>query len=442
MSEGEEEIVDPAVLAAVEQLWRIPAPGPSNLLSDPAFVALAEVLAARRNGEKPAFALSNGLRNVGLPCVQARDRHLALVPPTTAAAWLDSGFSITTTRQRHLCPLDLADEMPGLVFGAARIGRHSPAELEALFDRERLERFFPQRLPDFRRLAEVQWLILEEEVPIDPRPEARAIPILFTRMDRDFGAFDPLARRYPAAVERVLFFLLMAPWEDWSTMLEVDWRGFKLPWIYTVDPDIAVQPMAPPDDARLSFEPAFAQDEWGENVEYERPLILRQDDAFGDVLKAFVGSHWDAFAPAMASELFQTPVEHFLVRAFATDGIDQILAHMTALEAALGEEADHFQRLRPKGERGPSATDRLAWRIAGLLDDASASMDYRQLFKIRSLFVHGRLGLSEISTDQRVTARRLARRVVAGIYDLAATGPVSRSDLLSQLLARGAAISA
>jgi hypothetical protein len=108
------------------------------------------------------------------------------------------------------------------------------------------------------------------------------------------------------------------------------------------------------------------------------------------------------------------------------------------LEAALGEEADHDRKLRPKPDRDLGATERMARKVAGLLADQSAAQDYRDLFKIRSLFVHGRSGLTTISTEQKVMARRLARRVLNALLDRAAVGSPPRSDLLAQLLAQGA----
>ena len=111
---------------------------------------------------------------------------------------------------------------------------------------------------------------------------------------------------------------------------------------------------------------------------------------------------------------------------------------MTVLEAALGEEADHDKRLRPKPERTLGATERMARKVAGLLGDPTATDTYRDLFRIRSLFVHGRAGLATISTDQRVMARRLARRVANTLLDLAAAGAPPRVEVLAQLLARGA----
>ncbi len=204
--------VDELLVAAVQDVWSIPAPGPPDLLADPRFQTLAEHLRQQCGRGRISFALSNALRSLGLPCTAQSAAKPSRDNPEAIAAALQRAFSATTTRRRHLCPLDLADDLPVLSFGPAQVGSFSVEQLESLFDTERLVRIYPGRHIDFARLAQIQWLVLEEEVAIDPRPEARAVPILYQRIDQDFGAFDPLARRYPALVEEVLFCLLLAPW--------------------------------------------------------------------------------------------------------------------------------------------------------------------------------------------------------------------------------------
>jgi hypothetical protein len=429
--------VDAELIAAADAVWRIPPPGPANLLSDPRFLALGEALTQRHGGGKAPFALSNALRGLGLPCAARSGGREGAGDPATIAAALDIAFAATTTFRRHLCPLEYADELPAVSFGPARIARFEAGDLERLFDSRRLDHVHTGRPLDFGRLSQLQWLVVEETVAVDPRPEARAVPFLFERMDRDFGAFDPLARRYSAAVEGVLFCLLLAPWEDWSTMLEVDWRGFRLPWVYTADADLAVQPATPPDTSALGFEPVIYQDRWGEEVEDERPTVLPLEERFSDQFAGGVQDTWRKLEVARASDLFQTPIEHFAVRAYGSSGIDELLAHMTVLEAALGEEADHERKLRPKPDRTLGATERMARKVAGLLGDPSAAQAYRDLFNIRSLFVHGRVGLTTISTEQKVMARRLSRRVANALLDRAAAGAPARPDLLAQLLVLG-----
>jgi len=134
-------------------------------------------------------------------------------------------------------------------------------------------------------------------------------------------------------------------------------------------------------------------------------------------------------------------VVHFLVRAFLADGIDEVMAHMTAIEAALGLEMDYMRKLRPKPDPHPkpSATERVAARIGAALTDPRAAQDYKELFDLRSRFVHGRAGLNTISTRQPVLARILARRVVCALVGLAAYPARPRADVLADLLDRGVA---
>ena len=115
------------------------------------------------------------------------------------------------------------------------------------------------------------------------------------------------------------------------------------------------------------------------------------------------------------------------------------MAHMTAIEAALGLEMDHKRKLRPKPDPHPkpSATERVAARIGAALTDATAVRDYKDLFELRSAFVHGRAGLQKISTPQRVLARNLARRVACALVALAGKSPRPRADVLADLLDQG-----
>lgn len=81
-----------------------------------------------------------------------------------------------------------------------------------------------------------------------------------------------------------------------------------------------------------------------------------------------------------------------------------------------------------------SATDRVAARIAALLNDRASVQAYKDLFDLRNTFIHGRAGLQRVSTKQRVMARSLAR----GLVDLALNRAQPRAAAPSDLLTRGA----
>ena len=431
--------VSPSIIAAVEALWRIPRPGLENLLAAPSFVALSEACQAEYGGGKSVFALSTALRSLGLPCnLPAHSAGLSL-DSVNAANAIDETYKRKTTLRRHLCPLDLADELPVMNFGSARVAQFSAEELTDLFDAPRLARNFPNQPFESKRLAQFHWLVVEEEIELD----LRARTSLFGHMtfDRDFGEIDPHLGRFPPTVESALFFLLLAPWERWSTMQEVDWRGFRVPWIHTVDDDLFVRPSPPPSADSLTLEPWIVQDNWGDDVELERPTTLRLDDDAQSELALFTDIAWRELETARASTLFETPVAHFLVRGFFADGMDEVMAHMTAIEAAVGLEMDHKKWLRPKPDphkKVSSATERVAARVAAALKDGASVQAYKDLFELRSTFVHGRAGLQKVSTAQRVMARSLARGVARGLVDIALQGARPRTDALSELLDQGA----
>jgi hypothetical protein len=442
---GSDGLIGPteALMRAMADLWRLRPPGPDNLLTEPAFVRLRE---ACRDGYSnagktgPAFALSTALRSLGLPCVlQKRAANLAL-PLADAVSRLDQALRARHSRRIHLAPLDLAEELPSFAFGPARIVKLGADELRSLIDGMRLKRTFPSMDFDADRFSEFHWLVVEELVSLDRELEARAIPVLFMNMSEDLGRIEPHKGRFPVTLEDALFFLLLAPWDSWAEMHEVDWRGFRLPWVYTVEEDLFVRPQSPPSPDSLSWEERFYDDGYGSTVEVLRPVGLRLSDNAQTELPMWGHDRWEIVEQARRSALFETPIAHFFVRAFLADDVDEVLAHMTTIEAALGLHADYDTnaRVAPDRHKGMRATKRMRGRVAGLLGGRRFADEYEKLFNVRSAFLHGRT-MNAISTNERVLARSLARQVVEALILAAKAGTVSsREAFLDGLLDQGA----
>lgn len=133
------------------------------------------------------------------------------------------------------------------------------------------------------------------------------------------------------------------------------------------------------------------------------------------------------------------PLQHFLVRAFLEDDIDEFLAHLITIEAAVGSPVDHDRKIRPKlpgKERG--ASERLKLRVGGLLDDNAASITFERLYRKRSDFIHGKR-MEQIAGLERVEARTLARRCVSAVLHRAnwSATTFSYEDFLHELLLHG-----
>ncbi|MGG2522386.1 hypothetical protein ACQYYZ_19475 [Pseudomonas aeruginosa] len=144
--------------------------------------------------------------------------------------------------------------------------------------------------------------------------------------------------------------------------------------------------------------------------------------------------------PALESELFSTPVEHFLVRAFLSDGIDEVMAHLIVVEAAFGTESDHKAKQRlPTDSHKEGATRRVAARLSAAIERPEAAKEYLDLYDMRCTYVHGRPEGRIISTKQRVLARRLAREAANALVGLAQDMRQPREEILLDLLNCGVA---
>jgi len=232
------------------------------------------------------------------------------------------------------------------------------------------------------------------------------------------GCGCAVENRFPEPVERALFLLLLAPWEDWSEAEEVDWRGFRIPWVYSVSDDLCVSLKTPPSEDDLTLVPKTYTDFDGQPVDAEEPGRFSTSDAKADLRDIATDAAWSDLDRALGSPLFAPPVRHFLVRAYHAQGIDEFIAHLTVLEAALGLQSDYGKK--PKGDprAGRSVTRIMAERVATLLADDASAAQYEELFDLRSAYVHGRL-MKAISSIDRFQARRLARRVVVALIEAA-----------------------
>jgi hypothetical protein len=105
---------------------------------------------------------------------------------------------------------------------------------------------------------------------------------------------------------------------------------------------------------------------------------------------------------------------HLALRAFHPAGIDEFIAHLIVLEAALGLQSDYGGKAAADPRKGSKVTEIMMDRVARLLDDPGAGVEFKTLFDVRSAYVHGR-PMAAISSGDRFRSRRLARRVVVAL---------------------------
>lgn len=436
------------VLRRLERLARGAASDINHLQKEPEFLRFVELCQSKypqiKSGSSVRFSLASALQQLGLACLVGGKNSELASSALEIAVGLDKAIRSTAFDRVHLCPLDLATHLPPLSFGSNRVHRFSAGELEDLFDILHLRRANRKWSVDSERLSQFSWLVVSEHVQHDDvGPDGRTLPSLFVNLDQDFGRIEPHKSGFPPAVEAALFAMLMIPWEQIAEYQDMEWRGFRIPWVYTVDADVFSRRVPPPSPESLNWEPAFHFDAYGDEHEYERPVVYPLNDGSDDALSWLDNKAWDHIRSARQSELFNRPVAHFFVRGFQSEGVDEFLAHISTIEAAVGSPTDHDMKARSRINGGnPGATRRVALRVAGLLFDAAAGAAYARLFGIRSDFLHGK-PMADISGKDRRSARELARKVVCALVATAAAEPmIARDQFLDGLLDTGSDLTA
>jgi len=439
---AEDQEFSDALRSALHALWQLPISGLQNPSSDPNYRALLAALRTRCVGADTfggTLAISNALRQLGLPCGLATHQQHLSPDAEQAVVMLEAALAARSIDRMHLIPLDLADHLPELAFGNARVSWLTEGELSTLVDLPRLERTHSEDVFDLAKFSQFQWLVIRESVPLQYTSAGRHISSFHFDTLADLGRIEPHSGKFPEPVESALFWLALAPWEDWVDMPEIDWRGFRAPWVYTIDHDMFASTKRPPSPDSLNWAEKIFQDAQGHIHEELRPLVLGLSDVAGPGLTDHLEQRQVAMERVSGSALFEPPVVHFFVRAFLSDGMDEFLAHMLAIEAAIGLRMDHKRKMSTgiNGFDHLSATSRIVARISALLGDTLAGQ-YKELFDIRSEFIHGR-PMAGISTGERVMARILARKVVDALVNSIQTQQqINRGDYLDALLIAGA----
>jgi hypothetical protein len=377
------------------------------------------------------FALNNALQSFGMPCGLTRSNAKLALSAEAAAVGLDRAFRQLYVSRIHLCPLDCADTLPALNFGSSCIRQFSQSELDELLDPLRLKRRSPNYTFDSQRFSSFTWLVVTEHIQLDHSAGERAAPFLFESINDEFGSIEPHKQSMSAAVHSSLFALLLAPWEDWAQFTSIDWRGFYVPWTYTFEDDVFAQFSLPPSADSLSWEYRVGTTHDGEESVYEHPVCLPLKNSVTSASTWINDEAWSKLSEAQQSPIFGSVISHFLVRAFLSTGIDEFLAHITVIEAALGMRDDYSAGNRRKNRGG--ATGRVAARLSALLGDKAYGTDYFRLFDTRSEFLHGR-SMPAICSPDRILVRIIARQTVVALISAALLDPLQPRDVFLQRL--------
>ncbi len=358
--------------------------------------------------------------------------------PVEVAEALLKDLQATEDRILFLAPLEglefIKTEMD---FGDFQILRPQPEELEVLLGMPANRVFYPYAATSIKRLTD-HWYIRCE-----------------LREDRKLGpAYDPIELRWggpvrpeytdlPLRIEPPLKCLIL--WDEQPYDLDLDhWIGFvSIPFVIAVsDNPFKPPPAAPPIGDFRFYQPVIIDNE----EVGEEPGRLIDLDAEGT-------AQFELFIRAVTVQLQRIRsvgkpwefVDHglnYLLKGFFSDGLDQLIWHIVALEALLGEK-----------ESDTSLTEQLSKRVAAFHSGGpergrAASKEFKTLYTIRCDLVHGRPFKKDVHSDHLWRARKLVRTVAIRMVDLlsqlaeeAAKGRLTRiperEEILSMLDAEG-----
>lgn len=329
-------------------------------------------------------------------------------------------FQETDIQLTYLVPMGLVSFQEELMdFGSFQIRRFPKRELFKICQ-SKINKVFYQYAhipPNQMDLLQYCWFIcITEKIP-----RSKKNPIFLF----DFFHVKTEYTLYPSSVEFVLKKLALFDWtldimeespfssgqkeeDDGEERLwQRWWKGFEVPFIIVVDDDLLTSPQYMPDVSKLSTEP-FIDAETGEEIGETLTMAILFDEEETTAFKYFIRQIEGIFnilTPLDQKWKFLEVSLGFFVKAFFSKGLEQLLWHITTLEALLG-----------KNEYG--STKRLASRISSICGETNEKREniknqFLELYDFRCDLVHGNnFQKKQVYVGHLYRARLLARQTL------------------------------
>jgi Apea-like HEPN len=377
-------------------------------------------------------ALQNLFRRSGLYQALFDQKRIAAAEVSTVVT---QAFERATSTTTYLAPLELVWFFgANMNFEDFQIRRYSVGELDALLQNKTNRIFYPEAATDLNRLAQYWFLSI-------PVPTNTIGMIDFNYLD-DIPSDPAMAQvateycRFPSALEFPLRAMTLFNWKpnrgtlpDIKDSVANEWQPFSIPFVLQVTDNLLDRPRTAPDLSRLDLEPCLDPQTGEERDKPRIEVYLDKDEAaaFEARLNQLCQTlreirtnekHWEFLERAM----------NYLLKAYFSDGLEQLLWHITVVEALAGENESIVQTL--------------SRRVANALGKTVEQREdlkkkFKKLYDFRSKLVHG----GELKKPALVThladAREIARRLMLWFLHLAeicpTEDPLTRDDFTGLL---------
>ena len=323
----------------------------------------------------------------------------------------EEAFQRRYVETTYLAPMEFVKfAKQELKFPGFEIRKFDRDELDAIIGNDVNRVFFANAVLNERALDALQeyWFIVAKA-----QEEVRRLGWLHISKE-DMGWVSQKYTDFPPAIERALERLVLFNWvgnpKDPSTHSGQDGYpfGFNIPFVLRVDDnDLNIPRSVPVQPTLVSYTTIGGDPDTGE--EYEGHFVVfnlnesrvaafeqcikRIDVCLGHLRLETDDTQWPFLKVAIGN----------LIKAFFTDGLEQLLWHVTALDALLGEKH--------------STREPIARRSTGLLGITKGQKEeireqFEKLYKLRCDLVHGNQFKKDIHRKQLFEARMMVLQVM------------------------------
>lgn len=319
---------------------------------------------------------------------------------------------------RYLAPIDAIDFSSNLLeFGDFKIRRFSRAELEEIFQNDLNRIFYPWAVADLDRLVDFWCIDVQESVPLIHPLDAPLGWDFSPSVRKEFSAFPPAV---VDVLKRLVMFDWQTGWQDEPTTYHGQhqwepghgWLRFNVPCVLKISDNLLDSPHYPPAVPVIDTRPFFNGE--GEEVGEQPDYAFEMSDEQAGEFVAFItdiGTVLDNVKKNQKKWAYLEVAVGFLVKAFFADGLQQLLWHITVLEALLGEDKKDLTEL---------LSNRLAKVLGATKDERQLLREgFRGLYSFRSNLVHGNHDIlgAKVYVGHLREARTLARRTLLWFLD-------------------------
>jgi hypothetical protein len=343
------------------------------------------------------FEIKNFLRRSGFysAAIEAEE-HV-----TRADALLtkfQNALEIRKIRYTYLALIDVAFAEDRVTFADFAIRRFSSCELSADFQNGINQVFYPYAALDTQTLADYWFICAKEEV--------EESPFAFERSEE---ASPPVRRKFssfPRPVEAAVGKLALYSWESLSD--KEHWSGFDVPFVLVLTDNLLEHPAAAPKVDILARRPCF-DPQTGEERGDEPDFAFQMGVSETSGLEGFIRG-----TESLATTIGEVPAWDFLdrasgylVKAFFSEDLEQLLWHIATLEALTGQSDRAIASLRERVSLICQQADQ---------GKKSVMNKVNRLYDLRSSFVHGSKISENESAERLFEGRSLARRTLVWFF--------------------------